>query len=87
VQHGGHKLVETYLTVFVHIHALQHKVKLLIGRLDALLFESSLDLVDRKVAIVVAINVLEENALRFNLFTGQLGRNKGKNDCFQPGES
>lgn len=46
MEHGGHEFVEANLAIFVHIHALQDKVKFLIGRFDSLLLEGLFDLIN-----------------------------------------
>ena len=47
MQHRGNELVEAYLSVLVHVHALQDGVELLIGRLYSLPLEGLFDLIDR----------------------------------------
>lgn len=57
---AGYELIIVDLAIFVHVHTLENVVQLIIGRIDALLVQSFLDLLDRQIPVVVAVHLLEQ---------------------------
>lgn len=74
---AGYELIVVDLAIFVHVHTLENVVQLIIGRIDALLVQSFLDLLDRQIPVVVAVHLLEQLPELLDLLRWQLGCDEG----------
>lgn len=80
---AGYELIVVDLAIFVHVHTLENVVQLIIGRIDALLVQSFLDLLDRQIPVVVAVHLLEQLPELLDLLRWQLGCDEGQKHGFE----